>query len=229
MFLFQAIQARKMCFTIFQKEETPFQAIRTRTSESRKMEIFPKGLVSPWFQSKIGHFPIYLFWAIYARKMCFTIFQRENMPFQVIKTRSSKSRKIDIFPKGLVYCFGPNLAIFLSFYFRQCRPRICVLQYSRRGKRLSRLSKQDVRKVEKLRFFQRGQSIVLVQNWPFFHLFFQAIQARKMCFMIFQKGKTPFQAIKSRCSKSRKIEFFPKGLVHCFGPNLAIFPRFYFR
>ena len=140
-------------------------------------------------------------------------------------------------------------------------------------------------KVEKWRFFQRGQSMVFVQNWSFFYLFilgnigqehvvydivegknaflgykymkfkkskngdfskgvspcfwskighfsiflFQVIQARKMCFMIFQRGKTPFQTIKSRCSKSRKIEIFPKGLVHGFGPKLVFFPSFYFR
>ena len=35
------------------------------------------------------------------------------------KTRSSKSKKIEIFPKGLVHGFGPKLAIFSCFYFRQ--------------------------------------------------------------------------------------------------------------
>ena len=33
-----------------------------------------------------------------------------------IKTRSSKSRKIDIFPKGLTHGFGPNMAIFPTFF-----------------------------------------------------------------------------------------------------------------
>ena len=39
------------------------------------------------------------------------------MPFYAIKTRSSKSRKIDIFPKGLTHGFGPKMAIFLTFSF----------------------------------------------------------------------------------------------------------------
>ena len=155
---------------IFQKEKTPFQAIKTRSSKSRKIDIFPKGLVHG-FGPKLAIFPPF-FQAIQARKMCFMIFQNEKTPFQAIKTRSSKTRKIDIFPKGLIHGFSPKLAIF----------RPCI---------------------------------------------FQAIQARKMCFMIFQNEKTFFQAIKTRSSKSRKIDIFPKRLVHGFGPKLAIFPQLF--
>ena len=109
MFLFQAIQFRKMCFTIFQKEKTPFQAIKTRSLKSCKIDIFPKGNgFGPWFWSKIGHFCMFLFQAKQARKMCFTIFQKEKTPFQAIKTRSSKSRKIEIFPQGLVHGLVQN-------------------------------------------------------------------------------------------------------------------------
>ena len=40
------------------------------------------------------------------------------MPFQAIKTRSSsKSRKIDIFPKGLTHGFGPKMAILPTSFF----------------------------------------------------------------------------------------------------------------
>ena len=41
--------------------------------------------------------------------------------------------------------------------------------------------------------------------------------------------KTPFSAIKKGSSKSRKIDIFPKGLTHGFGPKMAIFPTFFFR
>ena len=61
--------------------------------------------------------------------------------------------------------------------------------------------------------FPKGEPIDLVQKWPFFHLFFKAIQAKKMFFMIFQNEKTPFQAIKTSTSKSRKNDIFPKVLV----------------
>ena len=140
-FFFKVVQARKMSFMIFQHKKTPFQAIKTRSSKSRKIDIFPKGLTHG-FGPKMAIFPTCFFKARQARKMSFTIFQNEKTPFYAIKTRSSKSRKIDIFSKGLTHGFGPKMAFFPTF-------------------------------------------------------FFQAIQPRKMSFMIFQNEKTPFQAIKT--------------------------------
>ena len=137
-FCFQDLQDRKMCLTTFQNEKTPFQAIRTASSKSGKIAIFAKGL-NPWFLSKIGHFSVFCFQVIQGRKMCFTIFQNEQTPFQALKTASSKSEKIEIFAKGLTHGFCPKLAIFPSFVFRQYQPGKCVLRYSTTKKRLSRL------------------------------------------------------------------------------------------
>ena len=102
------------------------------------------------------------------------ISQQEKTPFQAVKTRSSNSRKIDIFPKALTHGFGPKMAIFPIF-------------------------------------------------------FFYAIQARKMSFMIFKNEKTPFQAIKTRNSNSRKYDIFQNGLTHGFRPKMPIFPTFFFQ
>ena len=49
--------------------------------------------------------------------MSFTIFENEKTPVKAIKTRSLKSRKIDIFQKGLTHGFGPIMAIFPTFFF----------------------------------------------------------------------------------------------------------------
>ena len=49
--------------------------------------------------------------------MSFMIFENEKTPFQALKTRRSKSRKIDIFSKGLTKGFGPKMAIFRTFFF----------------------------------------------------------------------------------------------------------------
>ena len=46
--------------------------------------------------------------------MSFMIFLNKKTPFKPIKTRSPKSRKIDIFPKGLTNGFGSKIAIFGS-------------------------------------------------------------------------------------------------------------------
>ena len=49
-----------------------------------------------------------------------------------------------------------------------------------------------------------------------------------MGFMIFESERTSFYDIKAGRLKSRKIEIFPKGLVHGFGPKLTNFPCFFF-
>ena len=113
MFSLKVIQVRKMCFTIFQNEKSSVQAIKTRSSKSGKIAIFPKGLVYG-FGQKLAIFPSFSLKVIQVRKMCFTIFQNEKTSFQAIKTRTSKRGKIAIFPKRLVYGFGQKLAIFLS-------------------------------------------------------------------------------------------------------------------
>ena len=125
-FFFQPLQARKMSVMIFQKEKMPFQAIKTRSSKKRKIDIFPNGLTHG-FDPKMAIFPMFFFYAIQVRKMSFMIFQNEKTPFQAIKTRSSKSRKIDIFPKGLTHGFGPKMAIFQTLFFWQYRPEKCLL------------------------------------------------------------------------------------------------------
>ena len=135
-------------YDILEQKKPPVQATKTKSSKSRKIEIFPKGL-SHAFGPKMAIFPTFLFQAIQARKMCFTIFQNQKTPVQAIKTTSSKRRKIEIFPKGLVYAFWSKIGHFCMFLF-------------------------------------------------------QTKQARKMCFTIFQNEKTRFQAIKTTRSKSRK-------------------------
>ena len=102
----------------------------------------------------------------------YDILERKK-PFSAIKTKPSKSRKIDIFQKGLTHDFVPKMPIFTTFIFRQYSLRKCLLRYCRRKKRLSRLKK-------------------------------------------------------TRSSKTRKIDIFPNGLTHAFGPKVVIFPPFFF-
>ena len=147
--------------------------------------------------------------------MSFTIFQNEETPFQAIRERGPKSRKIEIFP---------------NFFFRQFKPGKCLLRYSRTKKCLSRISKEEVQKVEKLTSFSKELTHGFgpkVSIFPTF--FFKEIQTRKMSFTIFQNEKTPFYAIKSKSSKTRNINIFPKGLTHGFGPKMIIFASFFFK
>ena len=113
---FSAMQARKMSFTIFQKAKTLFQAIKTRSSKTQKIDIFAKR-VNPWYWSKNGHFSDFSSQAIQARKMSSTIFQNEKTPFQAIKTRSSKRRKIGVFQRGYPMVLVQTWPFFQLFFF----------------------------------------------------------------------------------------------------------------
>ena len=166
--------------------------------------------------------------------MSFTIFQIEKTPFQAIKRRSSKSkkkltksRKIDIFSKGLTNRFGPKMAIYSSFFFSLYRPGKCLLRYYTTKKLLSRQQKQELQKDQKIDVFPKGLIHGYNKKMAIFPtFFFQAIQCRKMSFTIFQKEKTLLQDMKKRSLKSRKIDIFPKRLTHPFGPKMAIFQLF---
>ena len=87
--------------------------------------------------------------------MFYVILKGRNACLDYINKKLEKLKNW-IFPKGLVHHFGQKLVIFPDFYFRENRPEKCVLRYSKRKKRLSRLYKQEVEKVKKFGFFQRG-------------------------------------------------------------------------
>ena len=104
-----------MSFMIFQNEKTFFQRIKTRSCKRRKNDIFPKGLTNG-FGPKMAIFCTFFFGNIGEKNVFYDILERKK-PFQAITTRSSKSRKNNIFPKGLTNGFGPKIAIPLYFLF----------------------------------------------------------------------------------------------------------------
>ena len=114
-FFFKAIQARKMSFTIFYNGKASFWPIKRRSLSRQKISIFQNGLTHG-FGPKTATFPIF-FQALYARKMSFTIFQNEKSPFQAIKTKSSKSRKIEFFSKRDNPLFSSKNGHFSNFFF----------------------------------------------------------------------------------------------------------------
>ena len=68
----------------------------------------------------------------------YDILERKNA-FLGYKNKKFKKSKIDIFQKGLTHGFGPKMADFPTFFFRQYRPGKILLRYSRTIKRLSKL------------------------------------------------------------------------------------------
>ena len=161
--------------------------------------------------------------------MSFTIFQSEKTPLQAIKTRSLKSRKIDIFPKGLTHRFGPKIASFSTFFLSNRGQENVFYDILERKKAFLGYKNKKFKKSKNRHFQPRGLTHGFGANTRFSTFFFQLIYFRKISFTIFQAEKTSFQDIKKRSLKSRKIDMFSKGLTHGFGPKMASFPTFFFR
>ena len=192
-----------MSFRRIQNGERPFQAIKTRTSKIPKIDIFPKGLTHG-FGPKMALFPTF-FWAIQARKMSFTIFHIEKTPLQPIKTRSSKTQKIDIFPKGLTHGFGPKMDNFPTFFFQAIEASKMSFTIFQNEQRPFQAIKTRSSKSRKIEIFQKGLAHGFGLKMAVFPTFiFQAIQARKMSFKIFQNKKKPFLGYRNKKFKRAK-------------------------
>ena len=67
--------------------------------------------------------------------------------------------------------------------------------------------------------------MVLVQNWPFFHLFLGILGQENVFYDILER-ENAFLGHKNNNFKKWKNCDFCKGLTHGFSPKLAIFPSF---
>ena len=123
-FFFLGNKGQENVFYDIVERKNAFLGYKNKKFKKSKNSHFSTG-VNLWFWSKNGHFSYFLFLAIKARLMSFTIFYNEKTSFQAIKSRSPKSRKIDIFPKGLTHGFGQKMENLPLFFFRQYRPGKC--------------------------------------------------------------------------------------------------------
>ena len=200
---FQAMQIRKMSFTIFQKEKTPFQTKKTTSSNSRKIDIFPKGLTHG-FGPKMAIFPTCFFYATQGRKMSFRIFQKEKTPFQAIKRKGSNSGKIDIFPKGLTNGFGPKMAIFPTFFFRQQWPRKSLLRYSRKKNAFLCYKNKKLKNSKNWHFSKGVNPWFCCKNGHFFNFYFLGNKGQENVFYDFLERKNAFLEYENKKFKNSK-------------------------
>ena len=70
--------------------------------------------------------------------------------------------------------------------------------------------------------------MLLFQKWPFFQLLLLGNIRQENIFYDILEAINTFLGYKNKSSKSQKIDIFPKGLTHGFGPKMAIFPTFSF-
>ena len=98
------------------RAENAFLGFKNKKFKKSKNWPFPKG-VNQWFKSKKGYFSEFFFLDIIGQENVFYDILEQKNPFLGYKTRISKSGKIDIFPKGLTYGFGPEIALFSTSFF----------------------------------------------------------------------------------------------------------------
>ena len=132
--------------------------------------------------------------------------------------------------------FVTNRPFFLFFFFQDLQarkisfiPQEDVFTIFQKQEKLFQAIKTKVQKVQILRFFQRSQSMVLVENWPFFHFIILGVVGQENVFYDILKQKKPFQTLKTKRFKPGRVEIFPKGLDHGFRQKQAIFPFFLFQ
>ena len=139
--------------------------------------------------------------------MFYDILERKNRFLRYKNKKLKKSKKWD-FSKGVSPGFWPKLAIFPIFYFKEYRPGKCILRYSRTKKPLSKISKQAVEKVEKVRFFRKRYSMILAKNRPFLPLFVLGNIGQENVFYDILEPKNRFLRYNNKkLKKSKKWDF----------------------
>ena len=146
---------RENVFYDIPKRKNAFLGYKNEKFKKSKNGHFSKG-VNPWFWSKNGHFSTFFSRQYRPGKRLLRYSETKKRLFRLKKREVQKVEKLTFCPKGLTHGFGPKMAMFETFSFRQYTPGKCLLRSSRRKKRLPRLSKQEFQKVEKTTFFQRG-------------------------------------------------------------------------
>ena len=187
---------------IFQNEKTSFKAIKTTSPKRRKIDIFPKGLTHG-FGPKMAIFPFFFFQAIQARKISLTIFQNVKTPCQATKTTSSKSRKIDIFPKGLPMVLVQKWPFFQLVFFKKYRQGKCLLRYSRTKNAILGYKNKKFKK-SKIDIFPKGLPWFWSKNGHFSNLFYLGNIGEENVFYDILERKNAFVGYKIRNFKNSK-------------------------
>ena len=88
---------------------------------------------------------------------------------------------------------------------------------------------KKLKKSKNWQFFKGVNPCFWSINDHFAHSFFLGNICQENVFYDIQERKNAFLGYKNKNFKSRKIDIFPQGLTHAFGPKMAILAPFFFR
>ena len=179
---------------------------------------------------KNGHFSNFFFLGnIGQENVFYDILERKN-DFLDYKDKKFKKSKNSQFFKGVNPRFWSNNGHISNFiFFRQYRPRKCLLRYSRMKKRLSRLQNKEVQKVKKNWHFSKG-----VNPWFWYkngrcsNFFFLGNIGQENVFYHILELKNHFLVYKDKKFKKSKNWHFFKGVNQSFWSKNGHFPKFFF-
>ena len=144
------IEQENVFYDILERKNA-FLGYKNKKFKKWKNWHFSKG-VNPWFSFKNGHFSNFVFLGnIVQENIFYDILEGKNA-FLSYKEKKFKKWKNWHFSMVLVQ----KWPFFQLCFFSQYRSGKCLLRDSRTKKRLWKLQKQEVQKVEKLTFFQTG-------------------------------------------------------------------------
>ena len=180
-------------------------------------------LVQKW-----SFFQLFFLGNICKENVFYDILERKN-DFLGYKNKKFKKSKNAHFSKVVSPWFWSKIGHFSTFFFfTQYRPKKCVLWYSRTKKTLLGYKNKTFKKSEKINIFQRGSSMVWVQNWASFHLcFFRQYRPGK-CVLWYSTTKNAFLGNKNKKFKKSKNGHFSKGVSPWFWSKIGHFSTFLF-
>ena len=144
-----------------------------------------------------------------------------------MKTRSPKSRKIDIFSKGLTHGFGPKMAIFPTFFFLGNIDQENVFDnILERKNTFLGYNNMKSKKSENWHFSKGDNLWFWSKNGNFCNFFFRQYSQRK-CFSWYSRTKNSSVDYKNMKSKQSKFSHFSKGVNPWFRSKNGHFSTFF--
>ena len=121
-----------------------------------------------------------------------------------------------------------NWPFFHLFFFRRYRPAKCVLRYSRTKKAFHGFKNRKFKKWKNWDICKGVKPMVLVENWPFFHLFFLGGICQQNVFYDILEGNNAFLNYKNSIFKTWKNCYFCEGVNPWFWSKIGSFSIFLF-
>ena len=115
-FFLDSIGQENVFYDILERKNAFLDYKKNKFKKSKNWHFF-KG-VNPWFWSKNGHFSDFFIGNIGHENVFYDILERKKA-FLGYKNKNFKKSKHWHFSKGVNPRFGPKMAIFQTFFFRQ--------------------------------------------------------------------------------------------------------------